>query len=128
MLYAWWRPITAIQLADDDGNPETVGVPDWEPLLITPPYPDWPSGLSGVIGALSATLSRLNSDGTVDLNITSTAAGVTKHYDSAAVIQEDVINARVWSGIHFHTADVVGAEMGVQVGNWALDHYFQPTS
>jgi hypothetical protein len=125
--YGWWRPVTAILLADDDGNPETVGVPGWEPLITTPPYPDWPSGLGGIIGALSSTLSRLNAGGLVDLNITSTAAGVTRHYDDAAVIEQDVIDARVWSGIHFRTADEAGVAIGVQVGNWALDHYFKRT-
>ena len=125
-FYGWWRPITAIQLADDDGNPATAGVPGWEPLIATPPYPDWPSGLCGVIGAITTTLSRLNADGRVDLNITSAAAGVTRHYDDAAVLQQDTIDARVWLGIHFRTADEVGCALGTQVGNWALDHHFAP--
>jgi hypothetical protein len=128
-FYGWWRPMTAIREADSDGNPLTTGIPSWEPLLANPPYPDWPSGLTGVIGALSTTLSRLNADGRVDLNITSAAAGqggpsVTRHYDDAAVLQRDAIDARVWSGIHFRTADQAGVAIGVQVGNWALDHYF----
>ena len=131
LFYGWWRPVTAIREAETDGNPLTTGVPGWEPLIATPPYPDWPSGLSGVIGALSTALSRLNSDGRVDLSITSVAAGmagppITRHYDDAAVFQKDVIDARVWSGIHFRTADQVGAGMGVQVANWALDHQFAP--
>jgi hypothetical protein len=125
-VYGWWRPITAIREADADGNPATAGVPGWEPLINTPPYPDWPSGLSGVVGAISATLTRLNADGRVDLTITSPATGITRHYDDGEALQHDVIEARVWSGIHFHTADAVGAAMGVQVGNWALDHYFAP--
>jgi hypothetical protein len=127
-LYGWWRPITAIQLADADGNLETTGVPGWEPLIVTPPYPDWPSGLSGGIGAVSTALSRLNPDGRVDLNITSVNAGETRHFDDAALIQAQVIDARVWSGIHFRTADEVGAAMGVEVANWALDHYFAPAN
>jgi hypothetical protein len=126
--YGWWRPITAIREADSDGNPNTVGVLGWTPLIPTPPYPDWPSGLSGTIGALSTTLARLNPGGLLDLNLTSPAAGVTRHYDQATVIQGDVIDARVWSGIHFRTADEVGAAIGVRVGNWALDHYFAPTA
>ena len=131
-VHGWWRPITAIRLANDDGNAATTGIPAWEPLIATPPYPDWPSGTPGVIGALSTTLSRLNDDGRVDLNIASIAAGmggpaVTRRYDDPAVIQRDVIDARVWSGTHFRTADEVGVSMGVQVGNWALDHHFAPT-
>jgi vanadium-dependent haloperoxidase-like protein len=129
--FGFWRPVTAIQLADDDGNPETDGDADWLPLIATPPYPDYASGLSGVIGALSRTLSRLLGDGRVDLNITSAAAGLpgpplTRHYEFAADLNRDVVDARVWSGIHFRTADVVGSAIGTQVGDWAMDHYFQP--
>jgi hypothetical protein len=124
--YGWWRPITAIREADTDGNPKTAGVPGWTPLLGTPPYPDWPSGLNGVIGAASTTLSRLNADGRTDLKLTSVAAGVTRHYDLAADIQHDAIDARVFSGIHFRTADEVAFAMGAQVANWAVDHHFAP--
>ncbi len=92
-----------------------------------PPYPDWPSGLNGVIGAASTALSRLNADGHVDLTITSAAAGVTRHYDDAAVMQQDAIDARVWSGIHFpHGRLTIGRDIGTQVANWALDHHFAP--
>lgn len=124
--YGWWRPITAIREADTDGNPDTAGVPGWTPLLVTPPYPDWPSGLCGVIGAVSTALSQLNVDGRVDLSLTSVAAGVTRHYDLAADIQHDAVDARVFSGIHFRTADEVAIAIGAQVANWALDHHFAP--
>jgi hypothetical protein len=127
LRYGWWRPITAIREADTDGNPATSAVAGWEPLIATPPYPDWPSGLTSVIGALSTSLSRLNADGRVDLNISSAAAGVTRHYDVAALIQGDAVNARVWSGIHFRTADEVSAAIGTKVANWTLDHYFART-
>jgi hypothetical protein len=126
--YGWWRPITAIREADTDGNPRTVGVPGWTPLLVTPPYPDWPSGLNGVFGAAATALTRLNADGRVDLNLTSVAAGVTRHYDLAAQLQNDAIDSRVFSGIHFRTADEVAFDMGAQVASWALDHHFGPAN
>jgi hypothetical protein len=126
--YAWWRPITAIREADTDGNPNTTAVPGWTPFIVTPPYPDWPSGLNGVFGAAATVLTRLNADGTLDLKLTSVAAGVTRHYEFAADIRRDAIDARVWSGIHFRTADEVAFAMGAQVANWALDHDFAPTS
>jgi hypothetical protein len=122
--YGWWRPITAIREAETDGNPDTAAVAGWTPLLVTPPYPDWPSGLNGVIGAASRALERLNPNGKIDLNLTSVAAGVTRHYDAAADIRQDAIDARVWSGIHFRTADEAGAALGIRVANWALNHYF----
>jgi hypothetical protein len=126
--YGWWRPITAIREADTDGNPNTAGVPGWTPLLVTPPYPDWPSGLCGVIGVASTALTRLNGDGRLDLNLTSGAAGVTRHYEFAADIKQDATDARVWSGIHFRTADEASIVIGTQVANWALDHQFAPAN
>jgi hypothetical protein len=123
--YGWWRPITAIR---ESGLP---GSASWTPLITTPPYPDWPSGMSSVIGGISTSLTLMN--GAVDLNITSTAAGlggppVTRHYQTASQIQTDVIDARVWSGIHFRTADEAGVAIGTQVASWALARYFAPSS
>jgi hypothetical protein len=127
--YGYWRPITAIQLADTDGNPDTVADAAWEPLLATPPYPDYVSGFNGVTGALTGSLSRilgLGHGGRVDLYITSVAAGVTRHYRFASALNRDGINGRVWLGIHFRTADEVAINMSTRVANWGLNHYFQP--
>lgn len=130
--YHWWRPITAIQLAVDDGNPNTAPDGLWAPLINTPPYPDYPSGLCNLMAAVSRSVTRVLGDGTIDLNITSVAGGtpglpLTRHYATASDLLTDAINARVWSGIHFRTADVVAAQMGTSVANFALDHYFKPT-
>ena len=57
--YGFWRPITAIRLADTDGNPDTDADPTWEPLLANPPYPDYVSGLNGVVGAMTGSISRI---------------------------------------------------------------------
>jgi hypothetical protein len=125
--FGYWRPVTAIQLAATDGNPDTVADPSWLPLTVTPPYPDYTSGLNTFMGAVTRTLSgilRLGRD-RIDVNIT--VAGTTRHYEFASQLTQDAVDARVWSGIHFRTADVVGLETGTQVGDWALDNYFQPT-
>jgi hypothetical protein len=123
--YGYWRPITAIRLADTDGNPNTVEDPTWEPLIVTPPYPEYVSGLTSNVGAVSRSLSRLLGGGQVDLYITSMAAGVTRHYLTASELNRDAIDARVWSGIHFRTADEVGNDMATKIADWGLDHYFQ---
>lgn len=127
LKFAYWRPITAIQLADTDSNPRTTPDPDWVSLITTPPYPDYTSGLSTVIGALTRSLSRVLGSRRIDLNITSAAAGVTRNYQFAWQLNQDVIDARVWAGVHFRTADVVGSHMGKKVGDFALDHYFGRT-
>ena len=128
LQYMWWRPIAAIRNADTDGNPATAGVPGWTPLIGNPAYPEWPSGLCSVIGAVSTVLTRLNGDGVLDINITSAAAGgVTRHYATKEELTEEAVDARVWSGVHFRTADEVSIGTATQVANWTLDHYFQPT-
>jgi hypothetical protein len=129
--YRFWRPITAIQQADTDGNSATEKDGSWKPLLGTPPYPDWVSGLTSVYGAAGRALRRvIGTD--IDLRITSpgTAPGgplnvpITRTYHSAAALNTDTINARVWSGIHFRSADVLGARVGINAANWALNHNF----
>ncbi len=127
LRYMWWRPITAIRNADSDGNDATATVAGWTPFIATPAYPDWPSGLCSVVGAVATTLQRLNGDGTLDLTITSAAAGETRNFATKAAISRQAVDARVWSGIHFRTADEVSIVIGSRVANWTLNHYFQPT-
>jgi hypothetical protein len=127
LQYMWWRPITAIRNADTDGNDATASVSGWTPLIGTPPYPDWPSGLCSVVSTVSTVLTRLNGDGMLDLNITSAAAGQTRYFATKAQIQQEAVDARVWSGIHFRTADQVSITSGANVANYVLDNYFQPT-
>jgi hypothetical protein len=124
--FAYWRPITAIQLADEDGNPDTIPDPAWEPLVVNPPYAEYSSGLTSVVGATSRALTRVLGTGRIDLMLTSTAAGVTRHYEHARELNSDAVEARIWSGIHFRTADVVGNKLGKNVADWVLDRYFAP--
>lgn len=126
LVYGFWRPSTAIQLADTDGNPATAADPAWTPLLVNPPYPDYVSGYNAIAAAGSRTLDNLFGPH-LGLNLISTAVpGVVRHYDSGRDVRADVVNARVWLGIHFRTADVRARDVGVQVADWVSGHYFQP--
>jgi hypothetical protein len=58
LFYNYWRPITAIQEGDSDGNPQTVDDVNWLPLLATPPYPDYTSGANNLTGSLTRTLEH----------------------------------------------------------------------
>jgi hypothetical protein len=127
LLYGFWRPITAINLADTDGNPDTDVNASWVPLLTTPPYPDYVSGYSGVTGAFTRALQKTLDTGQLDVTLHSTAvAGAERHFDTAGALNDAVINARIWLGIHFRAADVDGVKMGQHAANWVLDHAFQP--
>ena len=112
----------------DGRNDLTVGSETWTPFIATPPYPDWPSGLCSVVGAVSTTLTRLNGDGVLDLNVTSAVAAETRHFATKSQMTTEAVDARVWSGIHFRTADVRSIGIGSSVADWVLDHYFRPTN
>jgi hypothetical protein len=61
------------------------------------------------------------------LTLISTAVpGATRFYDSGRVLRRDVVDARVWLGIHFRFADTAARDMGRRLTAWTLDHYFQP--
>jgi hypothetical protein len=123
----FWRPITAINLAETDGNPATVADPTWVPLLTTPPYPDYPSGYNVVNSTVSHGLEDLFRTRHLQLTLISTAVpGVQRHYDSGRALRRDVVDARVWLGIHFRFADTASRDLGRRLTAWTLDHYFRP--
>jgi hypothetical protein len=125
-LYGFWRPITAIQLADTDGNPLTTADPPWQPLLATPPYPDYVSGYTGVICSFVEALKETLNTRHLRLTLISTAvSGAERTYDSGRALCGDVQQARIWLGIHFRTADTVAAKMGQRVADYALDRNFE---
>jgi hypothetical protein len=122
-----WRPSTAIQLADTDGNPATTADPTWTPLLVNPPYPDYVSGYNAVAASATRALEDLFGRRHLDLTLISTAVpGATRHYNSGRALRRDVVAARVWLGIHFRFADVAARNLGVGLADWTLHHYFQP--
>jgi hypothetical protein len=125
--YGFWRPVTAIRLADTDENPATQPDPTWTSFIPTPPYPDYTSGLNAFVGATSRALARVLDTNNIDLFITSAAAGQTRHYTSIGPINHDAIDARVWSGLHFRTADVLGNHRAQAVATYVVRHAFQPT-
>ena len=43
-----------------------------------------------------------------------------------SVTAMDVVNARVWTGFHFRSADIASRDLGGRIAAWTLDHYFQP--
>ena len=125
--YGLWRPITAINLADTDGNPATSADTTWAPMITTPPYPEYPSGYNAFNSTVAHGLQNLFQTRHLQLTLTSTAApGVQRHYDCGGALLQDVVDARVWQGIHFRTADTAARDVGEQLAAWTLNHYFQP--
>jgi hypothetical protein len=87
---------------------------------------DYVSGYNSVTASASRALERVVGRHPLDLTLTSTAVpGAVRHYDTGSALRTDVVNARIWLGIHFRTADVAARTLGVSLADWALDHYFQ---
>jgi hypothetical protein len=122
----FWRPSTAINLADTDGNPATDPDPSWVPLIPNPAYPDYPSGYNGFAAAMTRAVEQVFHTPHVQLTVTSTAVPDVRHYDSGSALRRDVVNARMWLGIHFRFADTAARDMGIRLTDWAVAHYFQP--
>ncbi len=49
-----------------------------------------------------------------------------RHFERLSLVVKEVIDARVWGGIHFRSADVQGTVLGQKVVRWMNKHYFQP--
>ena len=126
--YGFWRPVTAIHLANTDCNPATRRDTAWTSLIASPPYPDYTSGLNTAVGSLSRAVARVLDTNRIDLFITSVAAGETRHYRWAGPINRDAIDARVWSGLHFRTADVVGNHTAQAIATRVFHHAFRPAN
>jgi hypothetical protein len=138
--YYWqfWRPITAIREADTDGNPATEPDPTWLPLfdpatpvcnppaLVTPPFPDHPSGHTCNTGAFVYTLQNFFGTDRIAFSAFSNKSCTTRTFERFSDALKEVIDARVWAGIHFRTADTQGAVMGNKVAHYLRKHYFQP--
>ena len=127
LKYGFWRPDTAITLADTDGNPATVADPAWRPMVPDPAYPEFVSGYSAQAGSFTRSLARSVGTRHLQATLISTAVpGASRGYDSGSALRADVVNGRMWLGVHFRSADEVGSRMGQRIGDWVLDHYFQP--
>jgi hypothetical protein len=126
--YYWnfWRPITAIRQADSDENPATVADPNWTPLFGTPPFPEHPSGHTCVSGAVVETLQDFFGTDKVSFSTFSTFSGSTREFERFSQAIKEIIDARVWAGIHFRTADTQGYVIGRKVSHWLEKHYFRP--
>ncbi|HEX5826204.1 MAG TPA: vanadium-dependent haloperoxidase [Candidatus Limnocylindrales bacterium] len=123
--WSFWRPITAIRLADTDGNPATVAQPDWEPFFDTPPYPEHPSGYNCYTGGVMHAARAFFGTDHVAISLTNPAVG-TREYDRLTRVVDDTIDGRIYTGFHFRTGDVQGAWIGKKVAQWVDRHELLP--
>jgi PAP2 superfamily len=113
-----WRPITAIQQAATDGNPDTSPDSSWAPLITTPAFQEYPAGHPGVSNAGASVLAHFYGN---DTSFTATSfglPGVEHSFSSFSSAVAEVENARIWGGIHFRFACDTAVGMGAAVADY----------
>jgi hypothetical protein len=128
--FDFWRPWNAITSPLDDGNAATVTDPTWT-ALITAPYPEHVSGHLGLDGSHTAVLQMFFGNTPAGgYQITSIAVNpggpATRTFSSFSQTLDEIVEARIWAGLHFRTADVQARQLGTNVANYAAANYFQP--
>lgn len=134
--FNFWRPVTAINEGDSDGNPETSQDPNWVPLATTPNHPEYPAAHGCVTGAATTILAAYFGTPNLQLNITGTysvpaALGgglitATRSFSSTGEMLKEVEAARIYGGMHFHHSVVQGAVLGRKVAHNLVNNFFQP--
>jgi hypothetical protein len=139
--YNFWRPSTAINLGDTDGNPGTVPDPSWTPFIQSghfpagsqnPAYPDYVSGANGLTGAFVTSLQLFFRTDWLDFEVfKAVPASVAictnpRTFHRLSDAAQEVVDARILLGIHFRTADEEARRLGTRVAVWAFTRTLRP--
>ena len=127
--YNFWRPETAIQDGDADGNPRTAGDPDWVPFIPSPPYPDHSSAANNSGGSFTRILELYFGTDEFEFSIASSTPGLLvnpRPYHRFSDASLDVVEVRILQGIHFRHADETGRRQGRRVAHWVFMKSLRP--
>ena len=147
--YLFWRPVTAINGSLDstavtndgfgpvpgysDGNAATAEQSGWRPLIATPNHPEYPAAHGSITSAMVEVFSTFLGTNQINLNIhgfdAAGAAGnldAVRHFDMPNDLRAEIVNARLWAGLHYHFSGVAGVVLGRNVAKYDLKHAFQP--
>jgi hypothetical protein len=135
-FYNFWRTVTAIREGNADGNPDTVGDPNWTPLVVTPPIPDYDSGHAVECGAASRILQHFFRTDQVSFRVCSTslpsgqtcldASPRTRSFNSFSEAAEENGLSRILVGFHFRHAVNKGIAHGQKISDWVVRHALRP--
>ena len=124
LFWSFWRPVTAIPLADTDGNPATIADPAWTPLRVTAPSAEYPSGHACFTAATMTALRKYFGRDDISFSAYSADSGTTRRYDRLSVALAELAEARIWAGVHYRFAADDGRRLGTTVAGDVLSHEF----
>ena len=116
--YNFWRPIQAIPRADEDGNGRTDPDISWLPLVNTPAHPEYPSSHNCHTSAAMLALRRFFGSDRIDFTVTSTVTGTTHRFDRFSAFTDEVVDGRIWGGLHFRFSTEEGKKLGEKTARW----------
>jgi hypothetical protein len=128
--YNFWRPVTAIRAGDVDGNPATAPDPQWIGLIVTPNHPEYPAAHGCFSGAVTETLETFFGSDRVCFAINSNVAGLldpVRHYSRFSDALREVLDARIYGGMHYRNSNRIGANLGKRVSRYMTRHFFRPS-
>jgi hypothetical protein len=123
--YKFWRPVTAIRGGSTDGNAATEPDPAWIGLAVTPPHPEYPAAHGCWTSATARILEHFTGTKRIRFVLDSAVTGTTHFFKSADDLRTEIINARVYGGMHYRNSVEVGATIGEQVADWVAANYFR---
>jgi hypothetical protein len=129
--YNFWRPVTAIRAGDTDDNDETEGDLLWEPLATTPNHPEYPSAHGCFTGAVTYSIENFFNTKKITTHFTAFSVpgapgGVTHTFTRTQDILREVLDGRIFGGMHYRTSVVHGIVVSHKVAHWVAKHYFLP--
>jgi len=125
--YDYWRPITAIQEGDNDGNASTAGDAAWTPLITTPPFPEYTSGHSTFSRSSATTLARFfGTDAIPFQTVSNGLPNVTRSYPGFSAAADEAGISRIYGGIHFQSANIAGQTAGNALAIFITDNFLAP--
>jgi hypothetical protein len=129
--YDTWRPVTAIQNADKDGNAATAHDTSWQPEMITAPLPEYPSGHSGVGTAGATIISAIYGTKEVSFEMESVTAlpeGRIRSFQNLDSAADECARSRIMNGYHFRFSTVAGKEQGRKVAQYIVSAVMGPVA
>jgi hypothetical protein len=122
--FNFWRPVTAIQQGETDRSARTGADPAWEPLTITPNFPEYPSGHTCATAAVAHTIEDFFHRDVV-IPARNIVTGEERFYRRANEVVDEVVEARMLLGVHFRSADEDGADLGRKIARRIRTQWFR---
>lgn len=122
--YNFWRPITAVQRAEEGGKPPIVRDPAWTSLLPSPPHPEYVSGHGAFSGAAAHILGEVFGTDALEFSaVSDDLPGVVRRYHSLQACAREIAQSRIYGGIHYEVSGRAGLELGGKVAKKAVEQF-----